>query len=30
MVRRQAAQMFEQDVSPAEVARRLRVSTKSA
>src|SRR5215469_3813456 len=30
MVRLQAARMFEQDVSPVQVARRLRVSTKSA
>lgn len=30
MVRRQAAGMFEQDVSPVRVARRLRVSTKPA
>jgi transposase-like protein len=29
-VRLQAAQMFEQDVRPVQVARRLRVSTKSA
>jgi transposase-like protein len=29
MVRLQAAQMFEQDVSPVQVARELRVSTKS-
>src|SRR5215468_7383195 len=29
-VRLQAAGMFEQDVSPAQVAHRLRVSTKSA
>jgi transposase len=30
MVRLQAAQMFEHDVEPVRVARRLRVSTKSA
>src|SRR5215469_10812306 len=30
MVRLQAARMFEQDVSPVQVARRLRLSTKSA
>jgi transposase len=30
MVRLEAAGMFEQDVSPVEVARRLRVSAKSA
>ncbi len=30
MVRLEAARMFEQDVSPVQVARRLRVSTKSA
>jgi transposase len=29
-VRLQAAQMYEQDVSPVQVAHRLRVSTKSA
>jgi transposase-like protein len=29
-VRLQAAQLFERDVSPVQVARRLRVSTKSA
>jgi transposase len=29
MVRLQAAQMFEQDVSPVRIARRLRVSAKS-
>jgi transposase len=29
-VRLQAAQLYEQDVSPAQVAHRLRVSTKSA
>ena len=29
-MRLQAAGMFEQDVSPVQVARRLRVSTKSA
>ena len=29
MVRRQAAQMFEQEVRPVQVAQRLRVSTKS-
>src|SRR5215831_19794834 len=29
-VRLQAAQLFEQDVSPVQVARGLRVSTKSA
>src|SRR5882724_1498598 len=29
-VRLHAAQMFEQDVRPVQVARRLRVSTKSA
>lgn len=28
MVRLQAAAMFEQDVSPVLIARRLRVSTK--
>src|ERR1039457_5756203 len=30
MVRLEAAGMFEQDVSPVEVAQRLRVSAKSA
>jgi transposase len=30
MVRRRAARMFEQDVSPVQVARCLRVSAKSA
>jgi transposase len=30
MVRLQAADMFEQDVSPVQVAHELRVSTKSA
>jgi putative transposase len=30
MVRRQAAAMFDQGVSPVQVARALRVSTKSA
>jgi len=29
-VRLQAAQMYEQDVSPVQVAHRLQVSTKSA
>jgi putative transposase len=29
-VRREAAQLYEQDVSPVQVAHRLRVSTKSA
>jgi len=29
-VRLRAAQLFEQDVSPVQVAHRLRVSTKSA
>jgi putative transposase len=29
-VRREAAQLFEQDASPVQVAHRLRVSTKSA
>ena len=29
LVRRQAAQMFEQDMDPLQVARLLRVSTKS-
>jgi len=30
MVRLQAAQMFEQEIRPVQVAQRLRVSTKSA
>ncbi len=29
-VRLQAAQLFEQDVTPVEVARRLRISANSA
>src|SRR5215467_15445584 len=29
-VRRQAAQMYEQDVSPVQAARRLRVTAKTA
>jgi hypothetical protein len=30
MVRLQAADMFEQEASPVQVAQQLRVSTKSA